>query len=89
MWNGNALGELLVKRAIYNCDIKNFIYNARSCSDWKEDIDGCFSVLFPERVYPGYREAKTMSWIMDRSTDGLGGVYPREIINLGNYAVKN
>lgn len=88
VWNGNALKELLIKRAIYNYVIKDFIYNARSCSDWEADIDGCFSVLFPERVYPGSREAKTMSWIMERSTDGLGGVYPREIINFGNYAVK-
>ena len=29
-----------------------------------------------------------MSWIIDRSTDGLGGVYPREIINFANYSVK-
>ena len=88
VWNGSALEELLIKRAIYNHVIEGFIYNVCSCSDWEADIDGCFGVLFPERVYPGYREAKTMTWIMERSTDGLGGVYPREIINFGNYAVK-
>lgn len=88
VWNGDALKELLLKRAVYNQSIRDFIYSACSCSDWIKDIDGCFGVLFPERVYPGSREAKTMSWIIDRSTDGLGGVYPREIINFGNYAVK-
>lgn len=88
VWNGDALKELLLKRAVYNPVIKNFLYRVRSCSDWKDDVDGCFNSLFPERVYPGTKEAKTMAWMIDRSTDGLGGVYPREIINFGNYATK-
>lgn len=88
VWNDIALKELLLKRATYNSAIKIFMYQACSCSSWQEDIDGCFDVLFPERAYSGRREAKTMSWMIERSTDGLGGVYPREIINFGNYAVK-
>lgn len=88
IWDSKSLKELLLKRAVYNVNIKNTIYSASACDDWSTNIDACFNVIFPERVYPGAKEAKTMSWIIDRSTDGLGGVYPREIINFANYSVK-
>ena len=78
--------RLLLKRAAYNCDINNLLCRVSPNNDWESNIDGCFNVLFPEKVYPGSREAKAMSWIIERSTDGLGGVYPREIINFANYA---
>lgn len=86
VWNNNALKRLLLKRAAYNYNINNLLCSASPNNDWESNIDGCFNVLFPEKVYPGAREAKTMSWIIERSTDGLGGVYPREIINFANYA---
>lgn len=88
VWNSNALIHLLLKRAAYNQDIRKLFCNAFPESEWEANLNECFSILFPERVYPGSREAKTMSWIIERSTDGLGGVYPREIISFGNYAVQ-
>lgn len=86
IWNSDALKHLLLKRAAYNCNINNLLCSAVPGNDWESNIDVCFNILFPEKVYSGAREAKTMSWIIERSTDGLGGVYPREIINFGNYA---
>ena len=87
-WNATSLKELLIKRAIYSSAIHEYVCSIVG-SSWKSQIDRCFNLLFPEKVYSGPREAKTMSWLIDRSTDGLGGVYPREIINFGNYAVQN
>lgn len=89
-WDGEALKALLIKRALYNPNIKDFLVNSQGLSvgESAEEVSKCFDVLFPERVYPGTREAKTMAWIIERSKDGLDGVYPREIINFANYAVK-
>lgn len=87
-WNSRTLKELLIKRAAFSKVIHEYINNIVGPS-WEEKIDDCYDLIFPEKVYSGSREAKTMSWLIDRSTDGLGGVYPREIINFGNYAVAN
>lgn len=88
VWDNDALKHLLLKRAAYNRNINDLLCSASPDNDWESNINGCFNILFPERVYPGAKEAKTMSWIIERSTDGLGGVYPREIINFGNYALQ-
>ncbi len=88
-WDSNALKALLVKRAGYNSAIKELLSDAGGLkADNTQDIEKAFDVLFPERVYPGTREAKTMDWIMERAKDGLDGVYPREIINFANCATK-
>ncbi len=85
IWDSRELKKLLIKRAVYSPDISQYLeYSAESLDAKQDDY---FNMLFPIKVYPGAKEAKTMSWIIDRSKDGLGGVYPREIINFGNYAV--
>jgi len=85
IWDSKELKKLLIKRAVYNNEIADYLGYSSDLLDEKQDL--FFDILFPAKVYPGAREAKTMSWIIERSTDGLGGVYPREIINFGNYAV--
>ena len=89
-WDSDALKTLLIKRAVNNPCIRDFLTKDKglTISESSDDVGKCFDVLFPERVYSGTREAKTMAWIIDRSKDGLDGVYPREIINFANYAVK-
>lgn len=86
VWDSKELKKLLIKRAVYNKDVSDYI--GFSSDSFDINLDQYFDKLFPLKVYHGEREAKTMSWIIERSTDGLGGVYPREIINFGNYAVK-
>lgn len=49
---------------------------------------GLLYTIFAKQVYKGKREATVISWVLARITDGLGGKYPRELINLANY-VKN
>lgn len=88
-WEPSTLKKLLIKRAVFSEVIHNYICSVIRTTSWEDDIDTCFNLIFPEKVYSGPHEAKTMTWLIERSTDGLGGVYPREIINFGNYAVKN
>lgn len=88
IWNTESLTELILKRAVANKVVNDYIMSTTHLQSWKDDANRCFSLLFPDKVYPGPREAKTISWIIERSTDGLGGVYPREIINFCNFSVK-
>lgn len=87
-WKDDALKRLLIKRAVYSDTFEKFLAEKIGSSDFENNIDACFSVIFPNRVYPGSREAKTMDWMIERAKDGLGGVYPREIINFANLSVK-
>ncbi len=86
-WNGESLKELLLKRACYNDCVCTFLKEKTGVNSWTENPDSYFDAIFPAQVYGGPREAKTLSWIIERATDGLGGVYPREIINFANFAV--
>ena len=87
-WNDSALKRLLIKRAVYCDSIQDYMTERIGTLDFDNNVDKCFSMLFPERVYSGPREAKTMSWMIERAKDGLGGVYPREIINFANLSAK-
>lgn len=87
-WRPESLRELLLKRACQSQLIKQYVCSKANISDWKDSPEHSFNVIFPLQVYSGPREAKTLSWMIERATDGLGGVYPREIINFSNYAVK-
>lgn len=87
-WNSPELTHLLIKRAVFNDTMRNYLCESIGTCQWHTNLEKCFDLIFPERVYSGSREAKTMAWMIERSTDGLGGVYPREIINFGNYAVQ-
>lgn len=87
-WKDESLKKLLVKRAVYSDRIKEFLSEKIGSSNLEEHVDQCFDIIFPERVYTGQKEAKTISWMIERAKDGLGGVYPREIINFANLSVK-
>ena len=87
-WMEQSLRELLLKRACQSQIISQYVYSKANISDWSDSPERSFDVIFPAQVYSGPREAKTLSWMIERATDGLSGVYPREIINFSNYAVK-
>lgn len=87
VWTDEALKHLLIKRAIYNKPIRAYLSQILCTEDFENDIDKCFNLIFPERAYSGTKEAQTMTWIIERTKDGLDGVYPRESINFANYAV--
>lgn len=87
-WKDDSLKKLLVKRALYSPTIQRFLFQKLGSLHPEENVDRCFDIIFPERVYTGQKEAKTMAWMIERAKDGLGGVYPREIINFANLSVK-
>lgn len=86
-WDANDLQKMVVKRACVNEKIVNFLKESLNDEDYQKQIKDCFYTLFPPKVYSGAREATTINYLIDRITDGQGGVYPRELINFCNEAV--
>lgn len=67
-WTSAALKELLIKRAMRSPLLQEYISDTIG-SLWEVNSSACFDLIFPEKVYSGTREAKTMSWLIERSTD--------------------
>ncbi|WP_195421550.1 P-loop ATPase, Sll1717 family [Faecalicatena contorta] len=89
-WTTEALLEMLLKRALANEKVLEYVSRKTNLQRdelfLKSNVEMIFYSLFDRKVYKGKKEADVISWIMSRITDGLGGKYPRELINLGNYA---
>lgn len=89
-WNENNLLEMLLRRAINAEKILEYVINETGLD--KEELmlsanlKTVFYTIFAKQVYKGRREATVINWSLARITDGLGGKYPRELINLSNYA---
>lgn len=81
---------MILRRVLNNTVILEYIINEIGLSQ-KElllpvNLEDVFYTIFAKQVYKGKREATVISWVLARITDGLGGKYPRELINLANYA---
>lgn len=85
-WELGDLCALLVNRACLNEGIRKYILNKTKLNNIVQDDKACFYAIFDQRAYPGPREAPTLNYMIDRTTDGLGGVYPRELINFCNFS---
>lgn len=87
-WDINSLMALMIKRACMNNDIEKYICNMLNLNKLeilnKENLERVFYTIFEDQVYKGTKEAKVIDWMIARITDGLGGKYPRELINFGN-----
>lgn len=87
-WDKESLVALLLKRACSNEDILEYICEKTSIPKQdifdRQNLEKAFYSIFEEQVYKGKREAKVVDWMIARITDGLGGNYPRELINFGN-----
>jgi hypothetical protein len=95
-WSQTQLMSLMVKRASVNATVRYFLdgrvpeLRTRDSQELPPDVQQkLFYTLFARKVYPGTREADVLGWIVERITDGLGSVYPREFITLGNIAGQN
>ena len=86
-WEQDSLRDLLLKRVCNDATTNIFLIKKTNITNWTKDSEVYFNTIFPEKVYPGEKEAKTLSWMIARVTDGLKGVYPREIINFSNISV--
>lgn len=89
-WNENSLLEMLLRRVLNAEKISKYVINETGLS--KEELllhvnlKEVFYTIFAKQVYKGTHEATVINWSLARITDGMGGKYPREFINLAIYA---
>jgi hypothetical protein len=82
-WTEEQILSFIVKRFVAN---ENFIHFAKID---KEKIDAssvnrteCFNIIFPPSVFRGPKQSSTLRWIINRCSDGLGVVTPRDVLDL-------
>ena len=89
-WDENSLLEMLMKRVLNNDKILGYVINETGLDKTEllltVNLETVFYTIFARQVYKGKREATVISWLLARITDGLGGKYPRELINFANYS---
>ena len=89
-WNQTNLFADDIAQNINHNVILEYIINETGLSQEElllpVNLEDVFYTIFAKQVYKGKREATVISWLLARITDGLGGKYPRELINLANYA---
>ena len=82
-WTPPSLLNLLIRRIIENQKVRDFYGVSKdeilSSSAAQQTF---FYRVFPEKVDPGQRKAKTFDWMISRTTDALGVTAPRELIHL-------
>lgn len=92
-WDHNSLLELVIKRIVLESDIKCYICQETGLDESEftlsSNLEKVFYSIFARQIYKGKREAEVARWVIARITDGLGGTYPREFINIGNYSRDN
>ncbi|MDN0075613.1 hypothetical protein QU481_11990 [Crenobacter sp. SG2303] len=86
-WSENDLAAMLVKRVLANANVRGYFADLLGSFVRKDvegmseaEVDEIFYSIFEGQIYKGPKEAKTLSWMIERSTDGTGCVYPRELI---------
>lgn len=91
-WSKDNLLEMLLRRITNEKRIEEYMFNETGLD--KEELllpinlEKSFYTIFAKQVYKGKREATVISWLLARIADGLGGRYPRELINFANYSVE-
>lgn len=89
-WNRKNLLEMILRRALNSEKITEYVVNETGLEKdellLSVNLESVFYTIFATQVYKGKKEASVISWSLARITDGLGGKYPREFINLANYA---
>ncbi|WP_302557444.1 P-loop ATPase, Sll1717 family [Holdemania filiformis] len=89
-WSKYNLLEMLIRRILNDEIIKDYVLDETGLNEdeilLKENLEDVFYTIFAKQVYKGKREATVISWLLARITDGLGGKYPRELINFANYS---
>ena len=89
-WSEYDLLHMLMRRCLAESIIEEYIVNELGMDKeellLRPNIESTFYTIFAKQVYKGKREAKMIDWLLQRITDGIGGRYPRELINFANYA---
>jgi hypothetical protein len=81
-WNLDDILHLIVKR-VFAAELADF------CSIDRERMEAnqkyrqhCFYTAFPEQLYKGSRQSKTLNWIYTHCQDGRNVVAPRDVVEL-------
>ncbi len=89
-WDKNSLLEMILRRVLNKELVMEYVVNETGLNSEEiflaVNLETVFYTIFAKQVYKGKREATVVSWLLARITDGLGGQYPRELINFANYA---
>jgi hypothetical protein len=95
-WTESLLLKLFVTRAVYDKNVRIYCENIlkenldvmRVIAANDEFIMKIFYTLFDNKINTNSKNViQPHSWIMKRLVDGLGLMYPRELIHLGNQTV--
>lgn len=87
-WDEERLLRLIDKRIIASDRVRDYVesklgmdLDPNSIEELsKGKLHEIFYSVFADQVYSGPREADLFDWMVSRITDGLGGIYPRELI---------
>lgn len=92
-WTEDSLCALLIKRALVNKNVKEYIENQlEERIDFSKDelsydiAKKVFYLIFDNQIYSGPKEARSLGWMIERITDGLDSKFPREMIMFANKA---
>jgi hypothetical protein len=82
-WNEQSLLNLVIRRALYNEQIREF-YKTDPASILASEGEQTklFYRMFPEQVDLGERKSTTFEWMLTRTADGTNNTAPRELIHL-------
>ncbi|WP_257309461.1 P-loop ATPase, Sll1717 family [Geothrix fuzhouensis] len=84
-WNQSSLLNLVVRRAVYNNDLRDFYSVAITLPTAPlVEQEAFFYRLSPAQVEVGPNKSPTFGWVISRTTDGLKVVAPREVIHFFN-----
>lgn len=97
-WRENLLLKLLVSRAIADPTVRKYCEEATGerieiadvITGSEDDVLNIFYIIFEATMGDSADSSVpfTHIWLIRHLTDGMGNVYPRELIHLGNIAVE-
>lgn len=82
-WNEQSLLNLIIRRLIAKEAVRSYYeVTETEVLDRYEAQEELFYHVFPEKIDPGKRKAKTFNWMLSRTCDASSEAAPRELIHL-------
>jgi hypothetical protein len=82
-WTRDQLLAMVVKRIFANEAMAKYLNVNRQQLDANSAYRAeCFDKVFPQTVYKGPKQSRTMDWIFGHCADGRGVVTPRDVMDL-------
>lgn len=82
-WTEEQILTMIIKRFCANSAIASYLEldaeRAEANAGYRAE---CFNKIFPEQVFKGTSQSKTLRWIYKRCADGRGVVTPRDVLDL-------